>query len=75
MTIYSYGELPDRGYHQVFEGKIRDELDKLFTEQLNYPLLNHLRPDRAKFGYKTVVILLGIVAFVATWLDVLFETE
>lgn len=68
LTVYAYLWLDE---NLKMEGKIRDQLDKIFTEELNYPAIKELRPDKAKFGYKAVILLLGAVAFVATWLDFL----
>jgi len=52
-----------------FERNIRDQIAKVFEEEINYYQLKILRPDRAKFGYKDVVLLLGLVALAATWMD------
>ena len=60
-------------YNLKFEGKIRDQLDKIFAEELNYPAYKELQPDKAKFGYKVVILLLGGVALLATWLDFLIK--
>ena len=70
LTIYAYLWIDE---NLEFEGKIRDQLDKIFAEELNYPAYKELRPDKAKFGYKVVILLLGAVALLATWLDFLIK--
>lgn len=70
LTIYAYLWIDE---NLKFEGKIRDQLDKIFAEELNYPAYKELRPDKAKFGYKVVILLLGAVALLATWLDFLIK--
>jgi len=70
LTIYAYLWIDE---NLKFEGKIRDELDKIFAEELSYPAYKELRPDKAKFGYKVVILLLGAVALLATWLDFLIK--
>lgn len=70
LTIYAYLWIDE---NLRLEGKIRDQLDKIFTEELNYPNIKELRPDKAKFGYKAVILLLGVVALLATWLDFLIK--
>ncbi len=65
FTIYSYLMIKEG---LTNERKIRDQLDKIFSEELNYPVYKELRPDRAKFGYNIVVLLMGVVALAATWL-------
>jgi len=46
---------------------MRNQLDELYEKEFNYPKLRTLRSDNAKFGYKAVIILLGVVALAATW--------
>jgi|SRR5687767_3970967 len=69
LTIYAWAWIKE---NLEFERAIRDELDKIYKNQLNYDKLKALSPDRAKFGYKAVIIWLGIVALAATWADKLF---
>ena len=65
FTLYSFLMIKEG---LTNEEKIRDQLDKIISEDLDYPQYLELRPDKAKFGYSTVVILMGIVALAATWL-------
>jgi hypothetical protein len=62
LTLYGYLWMNE---NVKMEGKIRDQLDKIFTEELHYPAYKELRPDKAKFGYKAVILLLGAVALLA----------
>jgi Na+/melibiose symporter-like transporter len=66
VTIYAYAWIKE---NLQFESNLCDELDKIYKEQLNYDKLKFLRPDKARFGYKAVVIWLGCIAFAATWAD------
>ena len=52
-----------------FEGKIRDQLEKLMAEEIKYPPFKELRPDKAVFGYKLVILLLGIAALFTVWVE------
>lgn len=70
LTIYAYLWIDE---NLKMEGKIRDQLDKFFAEELNYAAYKELRPDKAKFGYKVVILLLGAVALLATWLEFLIK--
>lgn len=56
-----------------FERIIRDQINKIFEDDLNYPQMNTLRSDGAKFGYKVVITLLGLVALAATWESVYWK--
>ncbi|HEV8503821.1 MAG TPA: hypothetical protein VGQ53_00420 [Chitinophagaceae bacterium] len=69
LTIYSWLWIRE---NLKMEKNIRDLLDKMF-EELNYPQLKTLRPDKARFGYKHVILLLGLLALAATWVDYLIE--
>ena len=53
------------------EEKIRNQLDKIFTDNIKYSDYTELRPDKAKFGYKIVIWLLGITAIMAIWVDLI----
>jgi hypothetical protein len=64
LTVYGYLWINE---NLKMEGKIRDQLDKIFVEELDYTAYKELRPDKAKFGYKSVILLLGAVALLATW--------
>jgi len=66
VTIYSWAWIEE---NLVFEKNIRDQIDAIFKEELSYPELKTLRPDKAKFGYKDVVLLLGFVALMSVWTD------
>jgi cytochrome b subunit of formate dehydrogenase len=66
LTLYAYLWINE---NLVFEGKIRNEIEKIFEQEYNYTQLKTLRPDNAKFGYKAVIFLLGLVALAATWLN------
>lgn len=68
LTIYAYLWIDE---NLKLEGKIRDQLDTIFAEELNYPAYKELRPDKARFGYKAVILLLGLVALTATWLNII----
>ena len=70
LTIYAHAWIKE---NLEFEKKIRDEMDSLFEKQLDYDNLKLLRPDKAKFGYKAVIIWLGCIAFIATWVIRIFE--
>jgi len=66
LTLYAFLWINE---NLRLESKIRNQLDSIFEKQLNYPLLKELRPDRVTFGYKAVIILLGIISLIATWLN------
>lgn len=66
VTIYSWAWIKE---NLKFEGKIRSQIDIIFKDNLEYPAYNELRPDKAKFGYKNVILLLWLVALAATWVD------
>lgn len=51
------------------EINIRNQIDKIFEEEFHSTHLKELRPDKAKFGYKSVILLLGLVAIATTWSD------
>ena len=70
ITVYARAWIQE---NLQFERNIRDQIDKIFEEELNYLQLKTLRPDRARFGYKQVILLLGLVALVATWVDFLIK--
>lgn len=52
------------------EKEIRIQLEKIYEEELNYTDYKKLNPTKTKFGYRTVICLLGITSLVAIWLDV-----
>jgi len=54
-----------------FETNVRNQIDKILSQEFNYPEINSLRPDKAKLGYIHVIILLGLSALLTTWLDYL----
>lgn len=65
LTLYAFLWIDE---NLKFEGKIRDQLDKIFEQELNYAAYKELRPGKAKFGYKLVIFSLGAVALIATWM-------
>lgn len=66
ITVYAWRWLNE---NLRFESFIRDQMEKLITEELGYPEFRKIRPDKkARFGYKDVIILLGLVAIAATWI-------
>jgi hypothetical protein len=70
VTVYAWAWIQE---NLQFERNIRDQIDKIFEEELSYPQLKTLRPDKARFGYKHVILLLGLVALAATWVDFLIK--
>jgi hypothetical protein len=64
VTLYAHAWIKE---NLEFERNIRDELDRIYKDQLQYDKLTTLRPDRAKFGYKAVILWLGLIAIAATW--------
>lgn len=43
-------------------------MEAIMEKEMNYPKIKKERPDKmAKFGYKDVIILLGLVALIAIW--------
>lgn len=66
ITLYSRAWIEE---NLQFEKSIRDEMDKIFEKELNYTQFKKLRPDKARFGYKDVILLLGMVALAAAWMD------
>lgn len=70
ITLYAYAWINE---NLQFERNIRDELHRIYKEQLKYEKLTVLRPDRAKFGYKEVILWLGFIAIAATWASKLLK--
>ena len=68
LTVYAYLWLSE---NLKFEREIRNQLDEIFIQDLKYSQISEIRPDYAKFGYSVVIILLGITALMAIWLDIL----
>ena len=66
FTLYAWLMIKE---NLKFETRIRDAIDNLMNEELNYPEFKKLRPDKAVFGYALVVLLLGIAALLALWVD------
>jgi len=64
VTLYAYAWIKE---NLEFERQIRVELDRIYKEKLHYEKLTALSPDRAKFGYKEVILWLGFIAIAATW--------
>lgn len=67
LTAYAYFWLDE---NLGFEKKVRDEIDRIFETEFKDTRMKSLRPDKAKFGYKAVILLLGSTALVATWLNI-----
>ncbi|MBL7761831.1 MAG: hypothetical protein JNL23_00260 [Chitinophagaceae bacterium] len=65
FTLYAWLMIKE---NLKFEMKIRDQIDKLMSEEFNYPAFKELRPDKAVFGYKHVILSLGICGLAAVWL-------
>lgn len=65
LTVYAWAWIRE---NLQFERKIRDRLDEIFEMEYQYPKMKSLCPDKAKFGYTVVIILLGLVGLAATWL-------
>lgn len=72
ITLYAHAWIRE---NLEFERNIRDELDRIYKEQLQYDKLKSLRPDRAKFGYKEVILWLGFIAIAATWANKLLPNN
>lgn len=66
LTLYAYLWINE---NLKLESKIRNQLDMMFTQELGYSQIKVLRPDQAKFGYKIVILLLGITSLIATWIN------
>ena len=66
LIIVLYGWLWIRENLKL-ETRLRDEIDKIFEEDFQYSALRKLRPDKARFGYAPVLILLGVVALTVIW--------
>ncbi len=66
MCLYSYLWLHE---NLLIEVAIRDRIDDLFKYDISYTLSKELRADKSRFGYKTVILLLGSMALLATWLS------
>ncbi len=65
ICLYSYLWLHE---NLLIEVAIRDRIDDLFKYDISYTLSKELRADKSRFGYKTVILLLGSMALLATWL-------
>jgi hypothetical protein len=70
LSVYAYLWIKE---NLIYEGKIRNEIDKLFETEFACNVLKDLRPDKAKFGYKVVIILLAAAALLATWMNVFYK--
>ena len=68
ITIVTYAWLWIRE-NLKFESKIRNRIYEIYESELQDTYLKSLRPDNAKFGYLTVILVLGIITLFATWLD------
>jgi hypothetical protein len=72
ITLYAYAWIKE---NLGFERNIRDELHRIYKEKLLYDKLTTLSPDRAKFGYKAVILWLGFIAIAATWASKLLSAN
>ncbi len=66
LTLYAYLWINE---NLKLETKIRNLMEVTFEEQMSYPKLKEIRPDKAIFGYKAVILLLGAIAAIATWIS------
>ncbi|MBS0425041.1 MAG: hypothetical protein JST09_14135 [Bacteroidetes bacterium] len=67
IIIYSWNWIDE---NLKFEMVIRNQLEKLIQENINYKEILLLRPDKKTFfGYKNAILFLGIAAICATWMD------
>ena len=66
LTIYAYLWISE---NLKLESKIRNQLDSIFEKEIKYSHLQEIRPDKAIFGYKLVILLLGVAALIATWIN------
>ncbi|MBC7936349.1 MAG: hypothetical protein H7Y86_13445 [Rhizobacter sp.] len=65
VSLYSWLWLNE---NLKFETTIRNQMEAIMEKEMNYPKIKKERPDKmAKFGYKDVIILLGLVALIAIW--------
>jgi hypothetical protein len=69
LTIYARKWLSE---NLDFETEIRGKLDELYIKELKQNLYIS-RPVKAKFGYIAMITWLGIIAFLATWGDYVFD--
>ncbi len=70
LTFYAFQWLKE---NLKFEGIIRNQLETLFNENLKYHKISEIRPHEAKYGFTAVVLLLGSVAVLAVWLEIIFN--
>jgi hypothetical protein len=68
LTLYAYLWINE---NLKLESKIRNQMDLIFEKQMSYSELKEIRPDKAIFGYKVVILLLGLTAVIATWISYL----
>lgn len=65
LTVYGYLWIDE---NLKMETLIRNEMEKIFEAESQNNAFQAIRPDKAKFGYKAVILSLGLVALVATWM-------
>lgn len=70
LSLYSYQWIKE---NLKFERIIRKQLESLFNDELKYSRIKEIEPHKAKYGYSNVVLLLGAVAFIITWLDLIYN--
>lgn len=63
LTIYAFFWL---GENLNLESEIRDKLAEIFNEQTPYQKIKN-RPDKAFYGYRAVILVLGATALYTTW--------
>lgn len=66
LTLYAYQWIRE---NLNLEKVIREQLVEIFKEKLNYQKIDEIKPLGAKYGYSVVVLMIGAVAFITTWLD------
>jgi hypothetical protein len=64
LTLYAWQWIRE---NLALEKQLRDELEKLFERHYQYTSLRNFRPDKARFGYAAVIIVLGAIAILANW--------
>lgn len=66
LTTYAYLWINE---NLKLESEIRNQMDSIFEKELHYSHLKKIRPDQAIFGYKRVILLLGVAAIMGTWIN------
>ena len=66
LTLYAYLWVNE---NLKLESKIRNEMDIIFEKEVGYDQFKSFRPDRSRFGYKAVILLLGAACLFAIWIS------